>query len=1100
MEIDGLVAVKVEADLEPFRTALAQGRKEAEQFDKEVGEQLAKAGSSAASANHELADSAKEAAKGLGESSKEGKGASKALDDIAGSAKKAATETKSAGSATKAAMTDVSGSAVAASRGMTQYSYHAKMAFDPALQSAMDRYVESTSNLGAANLKTAAAIASVEARTATLGPSTARLAVGLQDVIAQTEKGTKGWTQYNIAARESADPAFAARQRANAAAFAQMFNGQGGKGPPIARIAQDAAHPLFGASVPKIPDLRPAAAGADMMTGALVRLIPVAIAAATALAGFFAVSKYIEQSKEFEDTQMRLAMAIKNTGNVAGQSQAGLKAQADAIEEATSIAGSEVQKAQITMLKFKRVNDDVFTDAIKVAADYSVFMQVSMPAAAQKLGRVLEDPIRGVKQLREAGVNFTKDQEKAIKAMVDSNNVLGAQRVILSAVKKEVDGYAEAQRKTLGGAQKALGVALDNTFELDPSKTEALRVAIEGLITAIKDPAFQEFAAIIGTVLVAALAKAVDGITYVVKHAREMAEWLVLVGPALALPFTLAGDAIKKVFGVDVLDVVKDGINIIIRVVLTAYEVTVNAFGSMGSAISAGFKAGANVVIDSINFLVRNAVAGINIFIGAANALIRQIPESLRKSLGIDVITLLNVDNYKTDRYSQAEIDGSADALERRHRDSEARIAAIWKKDFVKDATDAISEVAKRGDLPGNQYTDRAKPPPPLDSGARDKAAESYKKIVRGAQEYIEKLNQEADAVGLSQKQQDELRHSIDLLNKAKNANINLTAAQRAELLKLAADMASADQAMRNAKFMEESKRSTETFLSRQEMERAALFQTDEAAAASRYEWELLNNAKKAHVDLSPAVVASLHEQAEAMAASEAQTKRTKEITDVAKDAVKGFVTDTISLLKRGELSWASFAQAALDALGKVADKLLSMALDGLLSGVLKSLGGAFGNLIGGGGGGFAIGGAGGGFGGWSGAGIGAVAAKGAVFRSGNVVPFSRGGVVNQPTLFPMNDNKVGLMGEAGDEGVFPLARDGQGRLGVRNRGGQQKVLVQISLDNELLRAVARDESNQVVQIAAPKIVKESVKQSRDQVMPTLAQNQNERGGDFRVS
>lgn len=60
--------------------------------------------------------------------------------------------------------------------------------------------------------------------------------------------------------------------------------------------------------------------------------------------------------------------------------------------------------------------------------------------------------------------------------------------------------------------------------------------------------------------------------------------------------------------------------------------------------------------------------------------------------------------------------------------------------------------------------------------------------------------------------------------------------------------------------------------------------------------------------------------------------------------------------------------------------------------------------------------------------------AKGDAFSGGHVMAFASGGIVSQPTLFPMA-NGAGLMGEAGPEGILPLGRDQQGRLGVRSSG-----------------------------------------------------------------
>ncbi len=71
--------------------------------------------------------------------------------------------------------------------------------------------------------------------------------------------------------------------------------------------------------------------------------------------------------------------------------------------------------------------------------------------------------------------------------------------------------------------------------------------------------------------------------------------------------------------------------------------------------------------------------------------------------------------------------------------------------------------------------------------------------------------------------------------------------------------------------------------------------------------------------------------------------------------------------------------------------------------------------------------------------------ALGNVFQSGQVRPFAAGGVVAQPTYFPLNGG-LGLMGERGAEAVMPLARGSDGRLGVRgDAGGSTAITVNIA-------------------------------------------------------
>jgi hypothetical protein len=63
--------------------------------------------------------------------------------------------------------------------------------------------------------------------------------------------------------------------------------------------------------------------------------------------------------------------------------------------------------------------------------------------------------------------------------------------------------------------------------------------------------------------------------------------------------------------------------------------------------------------------------------------------------------------------------------------------------------------------------------------------------------------------------------------------------------------------------------------------------------------------------------------------------------------------------------------------------------------------------------------------------------AQGNVFSRGHVIPFDRGGIIDQQISFPLR-NGVGVAGEGGvPEAIIPLARTQSGQLGVRLAGEQ---------------------------------------------------------------
>jgi lambda family phage tail tape measure protein len=73
--------------------------------------------------------------------------------------------------------------------------------------------------------------------------------------------------------------------------------------------------------------------------------------------------------------------------------------------------------------------------------------------------------------------------------------------------------------------------------------------------------------------------------------------------------------------------------------------------------------------------------------------------------------------------------------------------------------------------------------------------------------------------------------------------------------------------------------------------------------------------------------------------------------------------------------------------------------------------------------------------------------ALGNAYGPQGMVPFAMGGIVRRPTLFKFADGgtlRNGLMGEAGEEGILPLKRGRDGKLGVIAAGGAGNIRVEI--------------------------------------------------------
>jgi lambda family phage tail tape measure protein len=142
-----------------------------------------------------------------------------------------------------------------------------------------------------------------------------------------------------------------------------------------------------------------------------------------------------------------------------------------------------------------------------------------------------------------------------------------------------------------------------------------------------------------------------------------------------------------------------------------------------------------------------------------------------------------------------------------------------------------------------------------------------------------------------------------------------------------------------------------------------------------------------------------------------------------------------------GKLNFKDFALSVMADMATMAAKQAAM---GALGSILSIAGAAAGAYMGGGANGFAAGSAAANSSaaGASSAGYGNTyyQAKGGAW-SGGTQMFAQGGaftnsVVSNPTSFGMANGSRGIMGEAGDEAIVPLARTRNGDLGVRMMGG----------------------------------------------------------------
>jgi len=136
---------------------------------------------------------------------------------------------------------------------------------------------------------------------------------------------------------------------------------------------------------------------------------------------------------------------------------------ADEIEIQTGVDGASIQMAQAKLLTFKELAKSAdemggnFDRATKAAVDMGAAGFGSAETNAVQLGKALNDPIKGIVALRKSGITFTEDEKAKIKTLAESNRMLEAQALVLTAIETQVGGTAAATANSTSQIKAALG-------------------------------------------------------------------------------------------------------------------------------------------------------------------------------------------------------------------------------------------------------------------------------------------------------------------------------------------------------------------------------------------------------------------------------------------------------------------------------------------------------------------------------------------------------------------------------------------------------------------------------------------------------------------
>lgn len=163
--------------------------------------------------------------------------------------------------------------------------------------------------------------------------------------------------------------------------------------------------------------------------------------------------------------------SLNATGNAVRVNSKAFWRYAEAQQASTGIGADQIAQGAALLATFKNVRNevgkgnDVFMRATTAAADLSAKGFGSLESANKMLGKALNDPVKGITALSRAGVTFTAQQKEQIKALTESGDLLGAQKIILGEVESQVGGAAKAYGETTAGQVKRAQLAFGELTE-----------------------------------------------------------------------------------------------------------------------------------------------------------------------------------------------------------------------------------------------------------------------------------------------------------------------------------------------------------------------------------------------------------------------------------------------------------------------------------------------------------------------------------------------------------------------------------------------------------------------------------------------------------
>ena len=165
------------------------------------------------------------------------------------------------------------------------------------------------------------------------------------------------------------------------------------------------------------------------------------------------------------ESEIRLQAVLKSTGESAGFTSDQLQVYAEQMQNVIGVEDHLILNTLAVQATFERIQGNNFQRAAEAAFDMSAVLGTDLRSSVIRVGRALEDPIRGMERLERISITFSQSQKDLIRTLAESNKLFEAQEIILEELENRFGGAAEAIGDTFGKQVDILGFQLRNIGE-----------------------------------------------------------------------------------------------------------------------------------------------------------------------------------------------------------------------------------------------------------------------------------------------------------------------------------------------------------------------------------------------------------------------------------------------------------------------------------------------------------------------------------------------------------------------------------------------------------------------------------------------------------